>query len=181
MYKLAKGANDKRAQMTTTLQLNLRGIFTTDHSPENSTNPVGDFFTQAVTAVGDFFRYISGLFNQEFPPETRDEQIRHWLDVAKPYLIVAAVLIVCICCVPCLFRCIAAILIGCYNVVAAILIGCFNVVRWFFRFIGRCLCCGRRWMRAPGRSSMMIPRDVFEANPRGYFLDLHGKPNNFVY
>ncbi|KAJ9564011.1 hypothetical protein OSB04_009171 [Centaurea solstitialis] len=168
--------------MTTTLQLNLRGILTTNHSPEKSTNPVGDFFTDAVTAVTDFFRYITGFFNREFPPEDRDEQIHHWLDVAKPYLIVAVVLIVCICCLPCLFRCIAAILIGCFNVVRSILIGCFNVVRSFFRFIGRCLCCGRRWMKAPGRRpSMRMSRDAFEANPKGYFRDLRGKSNNFVY
>ncbi|KAI3719826.1 hypothetical protein L6452_20731 [Arctium lappa] len=146
--------------MTSTLQRYLRGIFTTDHSPGKLTNPVDDFFTQAVTAVGDFFRYIIGFFNQVLPPETRDEHIHHLLDVAMPYLIVTAVLIVS----AWLFRCIAAILIG-----------CFNVVRRFFRFIGRCLCCGGRTMKAPGRSSERIQRDAFQDNPRAYFRGLRGK------
>ncbi|KAJ9564014.1 hypothetical protein OSB04_009174 [Centaurea solstitialis] len=43
-------------------------IFTTNHSPEKSTNPVGDFFTEAAGT---------------------------WLNAAMPYLIVAAVLFIC--------------------------------------------------------------------------------------
>ncbi|KAI3497998.1 hypothetical protein L1887_33681 [Cichorium endivia] len=155
--------------MTTPLQLKLRGIFLDIDSPEDLTSPVGDIFTNIITAVNNFFQRLIGLFNQEFPPDSRDEQIRHWFDGATPYLIGAVVLITCLCCWSCLLSCISSILVG-----------CFNVVQSLFRCVGRCFCCGRR-MRAPGRSHLTIRRAAFEANPRGYFRDLRGKSNNFVY
>lgn len=162
----------RRLKMTTTsLQLKLRGIFLADDSPEKWTNPFGDIFTNVISAVSNFFQRLIGLFNQEFPPDSRDEQIRHWFDGATPYLIAAAVLITVLCCWSCLLSCISAIFVG-----------CFNVVRSSFRCLGRCFCCccGRR-MTAPGRSPMMMRRAAFEFNPKDYFRGLRGQPNNFVY
>ncbi|MFS8028074.1 putative protein egg apparatus-1 [Helianthus anomalus] len=160
--------------MTTTLQLKLRGLLLTDDLPENLTNPVGDIFSNIASAITTFFHYLTDLFNQTFPPEKRDEQIHWLLHGATPYLIGAAVLITCLCCCSCLLSCISCIFRGLYNVVCS-----------FFRCIRWCLCCGarsgRRMMKAPGRPSMRLPRSAFEGNPRGYFRDLRGQPNNFVY
>ncbi|KAD4982928.1 hypothetical protein E3N88_19599 [Mikania micrantha] len=79
--------------MTTTPQLKLRGIFLAGDLPENLTNPVGDIFSNVVSAVSNFFQHLISLFNQNFPPEKRDEQIHWLLHGATPYLIGAAVLI----------------------------------------------------------------------------------------
>ncbi|KAI3744178.1 hypothetical protein L1987_57254 [Smallanthus sonchifolius] len=161
----------RTTKMTTTLPLKLRGIFLPEDLPENQTNPVGDIFSKVISAISNFFQYLTGMFNQEFPPDTRDEQIHRWLDGATPYLIGAAVLITCLCCWSCILSCISCIFVG-----------LFNAVHSFFR----CLCCcgtrsARRMMKAPGRPSMRLPRDAFEGNPKGYFRSLRGKPNNFVY
>ncbi|KAJ0462126.1 putative protein egg apparatus-1 [Helianthus annuus] len=160
--------------MTTKLQLKLRGIVLTDDLPENLTNPVGGIFSNIISTVTSFFQYLTDLFNQTFPPEKRDEQIHWLLHGATPYLIGAAVLITCLCCCSCLLSCISCIFRGLYNGVCS-----------FFRCIRSCLCCGartgRRMMKAPGRPSMRLPRSAFEGNPRGYFRDLRGQPNNFVY
>jgi hypothetical protein len=49
----------------------------------------------------------------------------------------------------------------------------------------RCCCArgrGRRMMAAPGRRGARMPRGVFEANTRSYFLDLRAnKPLVFVH
>ncbi|XP_024988473.1 uncharacterized protein LOC112523196 isoform X2 [Cynara cardunculus var. scolymus] len=109
---------------------------------------------RSIDAVSDF---LTEAVNSFFPYIIG--VFNHWLDVAMPYLIGVAVLYVCICCLSFLF----------------------SVVRFFFTFIGRCLRFGRRDMRAPGRPSKMISRDAFRKNPSGYFRDLRGKPNDFVY
>ncbi|KAL8268776.1 hypothetical protein R6Q59_002574 [Mikania micrantha] len=175
--------------MTTTPQLKLRGIFLAGDLPENLTNPVGDIFSNVVSAVSNFFQHLISLFNQKFPPEARDEQIHWLLHGATPYLIGAAVLIVCLCCGSCLLSCISSIFVGIYNLVYSffrcIFVGIYNLICSIFRCIRCCLCCGRRsgvrMMKAPGRPSMRLPRSAFEGNPRGYFRSLRGKPNNFVY
>ncbi|KAL8227715.1 hypothetical protein R6Q57_015299 [Mikania cordata] len=140
--------------MTTTPQLKLRGIFLAGDLPENLTNTVGDIFSNVVSAVSNFFQHLISLFNQKFPPETRDEQIHWLLHGATPYLIGAAVLVVCLC----LLSCFSCIFVGIYNLICTI-----------FRCICRCLCCGRRWgvrmMKAPGRPSLMLRRSAFEGNP----------------
>ncbi|KAL8268774.1 hypothetical protein R6Q59_002572 [Mikania micrantha] len=160
--------------MTITPQLKLRGIFLAGDLPENLTNPVGDIFSNVFSAVSNFFQHLISSFNQNSPPETRDEQIPWFLHGATPYLIGAAVLIVCLCCWSCLLSCISCIFVGIYDLICSIL-GC----------ILCCLCCGSRsgvrMMRAPGRPSLMLRRSAFEGNPRGYFRSLRGKPNNFVY
>ncbi|KAI3796305.1 hypothetical protein L1987_38972 [Smallanthus sonchifolius] len=151
--------------MTTTLSLKLRGIFLPEDSPENQTNPIGDIFSKVVSAISNFFQYLTGLFNDEVPPDTRDEQIHDLFDGATPYLIGAVVLITCLCCWSCILSCISCIFVG-----------LFNAVRSVFRCIRCCLCCGtrsaRKMMKAPGRPSMRLPRDAFEGNPRGYFRSL---------
>ncbi|KAI3764070.1 hypothetical protein L2E82_14070 [Cichorium intybus] len=159
--------------MTSTLQLKLRGISLANDLPEKLSITVDDILNQIVFAVNNFFQYLIGLFNKEFPPDTP----RPWFDVAAPYLIAAVAFITCLCICHCLFWCISSILIRCFNV--------------FLRCFGRCLCCGgesdseeeeeERMMIAPGRSPLMLPRTAFEANPRGYFRDLRGKPNDFSY
>ncbi|MFS8028068.1 hypothetical protein Hanom_Chr16g01506131 [Helianthus anomalus] len=77
--------------MTSTLEVKLRGIFLTDNLPENLTNPVGDIFSKVVSAVTNFFLSLTGLFNQEFPPEKRDDQLKSLIDVARPYFLPIAV------------------------------------------------------------------------------------------
>ncbi|KAL4586433.1 hypothetical protein LXL04_011069 [Taraxacum kok-saghyz] len=165
--------------MATSLHLKLRGIFLAvdspvklpngeiilaDESPLKLTNPFGDIFTNVISAVSNFFQRLIGLFNQEFPPDSRDEQIRHWFDGATPYLIASVVLITLLCCWSCLVSCISAIFVG-----------VFNIFRSLFRCISRCFCCCGRRMRAPGRHPLKIRRAAFEANPRGYFRDLRGQ------
>ncbi|KAL7604739.1 hypothetical protein Lser_V15G15395 [Lactuca serriola] len=140
-----------------------------DDLPEKLTITVDDILNQIVSAVTNFFQYLTGAFNKDFPPDTP----RPWFDVAAPYLIAAAAFITCLCVSHCLFWCISAVLIRCFNALCS---------------LGRCLCCLRRsdsdeymMMIAPGRSPLMLPRAAFEANPRGYFRDLRGQPNNFSY
>ncbi|KAI3796306.1 hypothetical protein L1987_38973 [Smallanthus sonchifolius] len=153
--------------MTTTLPLKLRGIFLPEDSPENQTNPIGDIFSKLVSAISNFFQYLTGLFNQEFPPDTREEKIHRLFDGATHYLIGAVVLITCLCCWSCILSCISCIFVG-----------LFNAVRSVFRCIRCCLCCGtrsaRRMMKAPGRPSMRLQRVASERNPRGYFRSLRG-------
>ncbi|KAL7604738.1 hypothetical protein Lser_V15G15394 [Lactuca serriola] len=62
------------------------------------------------------------------------------------------------------------------------------IVAAIFWIIGVCCCrclCGRRRsagrMNAPGRRPTRLPRAAFERNPRGYFRDLRGRPNDFSY
>ncbi|KAL4586431.1 hypothetical protein LXL04_011067 [Taraxacum kok-saghyz] len=161
--------------MTNTLQVKLRGISIPNDSPEKLTITVDDILNQIISAVNNFFQYLIASFNKEYPPDTP----RTWFDVAAPYLVVAVAFITCLCVCHFLFWCISAILIRCFNAVCS-----------FFRCFGWCLCCcdersdsdSDEWMMiAPGRSPLMIPRAAFVANPRGYFRDLRGQPNNFSY
>lgn len=160
--------------MTTTLQVKLRGIFISDDFSDNLTNSAGDIFSDLISSITNFFQYLITSFNNKFPPETREDIIHRLFSGATPYLIVGVVLITWLCCWCCLFSCISSIITGLFTAVWSV-----------FMCIGRCLCCGgrsaRRMMKAPGRPPMRISRSAFEGNPRGYFRDLRGQPNNFVY
>ncbi|KAK1297492.1 hypothetical protein QJS10_CPB15g01657 [Acorus calamus] len=103
--------------------------------------------------------YALKKIDEIFPPETRSETLHRWIHVGKSVVLPVAVGLVvlcifCRCCLPSLWRSIC---------------GCFRDF---------CCCCCRRMrkvkmMKAPGRRGYVIPRSMFESDPRGYFRGLH--------
>ncbi|KAL7181574.1 hypothetical protein ACSBR1_040465 [Camellia fascicularis] len=109
-------------------------------------NIVMDKLKELLVVLEDFGSSLIAKLDEVFPPESRGDQLRHWLHVATPFLIASAVLLImCLCCRCCCCCC--------------------------SRGRGR----GVRMMKAPGRNYRM-PRSTFESNPRAYFRDLRGKP-----
>ncbi|KAJ9564012.1 hypothetical protein OSB04_009172 [Centaurea solstitialis] len=156
--------------MTTTLHPKLRrfSIAAAADSPENLTTVTfDDILTQIISTVSNFIQYLISQFNNKPPPESH----RNWFDAAAPYLLAAASFATCLFVFHCFFSCIS-----------------FAILR-FFNAICSCFPCFDhreersevRMMIAPGRSPWMLPRDAFEADPRGYFRDLRRKPNDFAY
>ncbi|MFS8028067.1 hypothetical protein Hanom_Chr16g01506121 [Helianthus anomalus] len=119
--------------MTSTLEVKLRGIFLTDNLPENLTNPVGDIFSKVVSAVTNFFLSLTGLFNQEFPSEKRDDQLKSLIDVARPYFLPIAVVFLI------MFLCYGRLL---FSFILSIPVWCFKAVCSILGFIYRCLWFG---------------------------------------
>ncbi|KAH7839840.1 hypothetical protein Vadar_009482 [Vaccinium darrowii] len=119
--------------------------------------------------------------DEVFPPETREEQIKHWVQVATPYVITAVVLLILFCCC----RGVLLMLIrSCCSCVQMVFRSCCRFVQMLIRFCRRLLCCGRgtvvrngvKMMKAPGTGgTRKIPRVPFEADPRWYFRGLRGK------
>ncbi|CAK9186223.1 unnamed protein product [Ilex paraguariensis] len=108
-------------------------------------NNVQDKQNQLFLMLENFGLYFIAWLDKVFPPETRGERLHYWLQVAAPFIIAGLILLVCL---RCCIRC--------------------------------CRCCGRggkvavKMMKAPGRNFRM-PREVFESNPRSYFLQLREK------
>nr|GLL32115.1 hypothetical protein Saspl_010887 [Ipomoea trifida]GMD13521.1 SAM and SH3 domain-containing protein [Ipomoea batatas]GMD21124.1 SAM and SH3 domain-containing protein [Ipomoea batatas] len=114
-----------------------------------------DIMNFVVEKLKEFLQTIQNLggealqwFDQIFPPETREDTIIHWVQVALPYLIAAVVLTLLICCCRC----------------------CCCCCRRGRGGLGR-------MMKAPGRNCRM-PRSAFEANPRSYFRNLRAYPGD---
>lgn len=119
---------------------------------DNIINTLKEKLQELLLALENFGNYLLNSFDKLFPPETREDKIRHWLHVATPYLIVAVIVVtvffLCRCCCPCC---------------------CCGGRRSSIKM-----------MKAPGRDYRM-PRHKFESNPRGYFRDLRGKPSSSSY
>ncbi|PUZ72852.1 hypothetical protein GQ55_2G428400 [Panicum hallii var. hallii] len=118
----------------------------------------GDFFSglwQLVRSkAAELVAYLAALFSalarkvdELLPPETRSDTLRQWLHVAVTVALPAALGVL--------------------------------VLFYVARCCWRSCCCARggrrRMMVAPGRGGAHMPRDVFESNPRGYFLDLRAR------
>ncbi|KAG8366482.1 hypothetical protein BUALT_Bualt17G0084600 [Buddleja alternifolia] len=94
----------------------------------------------------------------------------HWFHVALPFLIAAAVLTVVVCFCRC---CGGMVLTVVFNFCRCFCRGFLKVVSYFCSCCRRCCCGTVRMMKAPGRNIMM-PRNVFVSDPRGYFQALRG-------
>ena len=116
---------------------------------------VKDFIQQTLTLILHFLRNTVDFFTKKFdellPPDTRDETLKHWLHVGLTIVLPILLILLFL---YCCCRC------------------C-------------CRCCcfrvARKMMKAPGRNDTLIPRNSFEANPRGYFRNLRGKDSDFVF
>ncbi|KAI7995093.1 hypothetical protein LOK49_LG11G01108 [Camellia lanceoleosa] len=130
-------------------------------------NIVMDKLKELLVVLEDFGSSLIAKLDEVFPPDSRGDQLRHWLHVAAPFLIAAAVLLImCLCC-RCFFCCCSGMMSLCRRCCSGIMSLCRRC----------CCCCGRgvKTMKAPGRNYRM-PRSTFESNPRSYFRDLRGKP-----
>ncbi|KAK1273195.1 hypothetical protein QJS04_geneDACA018339 [Acorus gramineus] len=120
--------------------------------------------------------YALKKIDDVFPPEIRSESLHRWIDVGKSVVLPVAVGLVvlyffCYCIFPALWICIYICFTGCCSCFSSLwrcICGCFR---------GFCYCCRRgmrmvKMMKAPGRGYMM-PRSIFESDPRGYFRGLH--------
>ncbi|KAI3699980.1 hypothetical protein L2E82_44590 [Cichorium intybus] len=150
------------------------------------TEIAADVFSQVYSNVENFFGYMAHSINTALPPETRNEQIRHWLYVAGLCLLAYIGLRVCLGCFSCIFWCFASIFKYLFMFITSIVGFIFwcmsSIVKLCFypvSAIFRCFCFGGKsavkLMKAPGRPTMMIARVVFEADPQGYFANLRGK------
>ncbi|PSR88373.1 SAM and SH3 domain-containing protein [Actinidia chinensis var. chinensis] len=72
-----------------------------DLAAENSMNYVPDKLKEWLMVVVNFGGSLIGKVDEMFPPKTREEQLRRWLQVATPFIISAVVLLLCICCSRC--------------------------------------------------------------------------------
>ncbi|KAL3631261.1 hypothetical protein CASFOL_024245 [Castilleja foliolosa] len=159
-----------------------------------------DNISHWLTAVSNSGRDALAWLDRVFPPGTRVQKIKLWLNLALPYLIAAVVL--------------AVAIWVCLNLCAFVLRWVIDAVRWTARTIwasarwvakliraagrwiarmmrsaGRFLCARARrgvsgavrgtvkMMKAPGRN-MRIPRSSFEIDPKGYFLKLRASPGD---
>ncbi|OAY73641.1 uncharacterized protein LOC109721110 [Ananas comosus] len=95
--------------------------------------------------------YLVSKADEVFPPDTRADTFARWTHIGLVYGLPAALALLCLyCCRHCLCSCL-----------------CIP-----YRCLRSLCCCCRRMMRAPGRRGALIPRDVFESDPRGYFINL---------
>ena len=118
-----------------------------DLGAEDWMNYVVEKLKEWLVVLENFGASLIGKVDEVFPPETREEQLRHWLRVATPFIIGAVALLLFIWFCRCCCRCCCG---G-----------------------GRRV--EMKMMIAPGRGGL-IPRPGFEANPRSYFRGLRGKP-----
>ncbi|KAK2983889.1 hypothetical protein RJ640_008048 [Escallonia rubra] len=72
---------------------------------DNWMNYVLDKLKGFLLVLQNFGRSVLDWFDKVFPPDTRGDQLRHWLHVGAPFLIAAVVLITCIWCCKRLCRC----------------------------------------------------------------------------
>ncbi|XP_020244519.1 uncharacterized protein LOC109822701 [Asparagus officinalis] len=120
-----------------------------------------------------FLHFLAHILNQVLPPETRAQTLHHWAHLGLTVILPVSLVLLCLyrcCCGPRCFCC--------------------------------CCCCSKpeeereefgfdaidydimRMMKAPGRNGALMPRDLFEGNPREYFIDLRAKkqlPNYYNY
>ncbi|KAI8539378.1 hypothetical protein RHMOL_Rhmol09G0178400 [Rhododendron molle] len=148
-------------------------------SPEEWINFVREKLKEFLAVLQHFGKIFMAKVDEIFPPETRVEQLKHWAQVAAPYIVAAAALWILLYC----FR-------GCCCLVGRVV----GLVLYCFR--GCCCLVGRgvglvgrgvgsvgggagsvvKTMIAPGTGgAVRIPRAPFEANPALYFRGLRGK------
>ncbi|KAL6983303.1 hypothetical protein U1Q18_016691 [Sarracenia purpurea var. burkii] len=61
-----------------------------------------DKLKEWLVVLQNFGGSLIAKVDEAFPPETRAEQLKHWLQVAKPFIIAGVVLVICIgCCRRC--------------------------------------------------------------------------------
>ncbi|PWA81353.1 hypothetical protein CTI12_AA105680 [Artemisia annua] len=102
--------------MVSGIQMKLRGFSIVedvhDQWTKMDTNKInetsGNFFTQLLSAVKNFFEYLLRSFDNILPSENPDEPISHWIHLVAKYLAVAVVVILGICCFVCLFSCLVS-------------------------------------------------------------------------
>ena len=134
----------------------------------------GDFVVAKLQLVVHF---LAEKLDQFLPPETRSQTLHHWAHLGLTVALPIALVLLCLYCCCC----------GGEIRLGACLRRCF------------CCCCSKpepddddgidyealnlAMMRAPGRSGALMPRGLFEGNPRGYFRDLRAKKDlpNFYY
>ncbi|OAY84164.1 hypothetical protein ACMD2_09801 [Ananas comosus] len=106
--------------------------------------------------------YLVSKADEVFPPDTRADTFARWTHIGLVYILPVALVLLCLCC--------------CRHCLCSCLCIPYRCLRSCLCIPYRCLrslcCCCRRMMRAPGRRGALIPRDVFESDPRGYFINL---------
>ncbi|PSS28960.1 Nuclear receptor subfamily 4 group A member like [Actinidia chinensis var. chinensis] len=60
-------------------------------------NYVMDKLKEWLVVVVNFGGSLIGKVDEVFPPKTREKKLRHWLQVATPFIISVVVLLLCIC------------------------------------------------------------------------------------
>ncbi|PWA86178.1 hypothetical protein CTI12_AA142000 [Artemisia annua] len=165
------------------------------------TDNIDDIFKHFLTNLKIFIQHVLHSLNNMFPPETRNEQIRHLFKVAAVivlsigsvicmytflgsifsflftfiYYIVKLLCMFIICIVRILLWPVTSIVkASIYTLTAAFRFGTviLRCVRQCLWFGGK---VGMKMMKAPGKPTVMIARAVFEANPKQYFASLRGK------
>ncbi|KAK9266771.1 hypothetical protein L1049_012659 [Liquidambar formosana] len=70
-------------------------------SAENMMNYVVEKLKELLLMLENFGAYVLDQVDAVFPPETREEKLRHWLEVNAPYLIAGVVLLMLFWCCGC--------------------------------------------------------------------------------
>ncbi|KAK9266775.1 hypothetical protein L1049_012663 [Liquidambar formosana] len=124
-------------------------------SAENMMNYVVEKLKELLLMLENFGAYVLDKVDEVFPPETREEKLRHWLGVIAPYLIAGVALLMLFwCCRRC----------GCRG----------NGIVTMMKVPHRAGIGIVKMMKAPGRNFWM-PRNAFESNPSSYFRNLRAK------
>lgn len=56
---------------------------------------------EVLVIIQSFCESLISKADEVFPPETREEKIRHWIHLATPYMILGVVLLLVVCCCRC--------------------------------------------------------------------------------
>ncbi|KAF7133252.1 hypothetical protein RHSIM_Rhsim09G0124100 [Rhododendron simsii] len=117
-------------------------------SPEEWINFVREKLKEFLAVLEHFGKIFMAKVDEVFPPETRVEQLKHWAQVAAPYIVAAAAFL---------------ILLRYFS-------GCCCLVGRGVGSVGRGVGSGVKTMIAPGTGgAVRILRAPFEANPASYF------------
>ncbi|KAL3631259.1 structural molecule [Castilleja foliolosa] len=146
------------------------------------------WFSQWLSAVKDFGRHALAWLDRVFPPGTSLQNIKRWLILALLFLVVAVVLLVavwvCFNRCPFVLRWIVSAVRPIVSAVRRILMRIWAYGRFPCRGAGRGAPGAGvgtvKLMKAPGRN-LMIPRSLFENDPKSYFLNLRASPGDHLW